>query len=145
MFFQDFLGGITLNRMPSENGSRESTSSSSALPPMVIIWYISFSRREIREKPCIKPSSRNLRSSSHRFLAVSRDDTAVWRSLLLAEYSSTRRRYSASTPSSTLTFWVFSSRIAISPLSESLSMSASSSLVYWGSSSTACSSPRSLY
>ena len=29
--------------MPSEKGSRESTSSSSASPPRVIIWYISFS------------------------------------------------------------------------------------------------------
>src|SRR4051812_9027665 len=41
MFFQLFLGGMTLNRMPSEKGSSESTSSSSALPPIVIIWYIS--------------------------------------------------------------------------------------------------------
>lgn len=37
MFFQLFLGGRTLNTMPSENGSRESTSSSSASPPRVII------------------------------------------------------------------------------------------------------------
>ena len=29
--------------MPSEKGSRESTSSSSASPPRVIIWYVSFS------------------------------------------------------------------------------------------------------
>ena len=37
MFFQLFLGGITLKIIPSENGSSESTSSSSALPPSVII------------------------------------------------------------------------------------------------------------
>ena len=37
MFFHDFLGGITLKIIPSENGSRESTNSSSALPPKVII------------------------------------------------------------------------------------------------------------
>jgi hypothetical protein len=34
-----------LKTMPSEKGSRESTSSSSASPPSVIIWYISFSLR----------------------------------------------------------------------------------------------------
>ena len=33
----------TEKTMPSENGSKESTSSSSASPPSVIIWYISFS------------------------------------------------------------------------------------------------------
>jgi len=33
MFFQDFLGGRTLNTIPSEKGSRLSTSSSSASPP----------------------------------------------------------------------------------------------------------------
>jgi hypothetical protein len=38
MFFQLFLGGITLNNIPSENGSRLSTSSNSAFPPMVIIY-----------------------------------------------------------------------------------------------------------
>ncbi len=43
MFFQLFLGGRTEKTMPSEKGSRESTSSSSASPPSVIIWYISFS------------------------------------------------------------------------------------------------------
>jgi hypothetical protein len=37
MFFHDFLGGITENIMPSEKGSRLSTSSSSAFPPSVII------------------------------------------------------------------------------------------------------------
>lgn len=38
MFFQLFLGGITEKMMPSENGSMLSTSSSSALPPSVIIY-----------------------------------------------------------------------------------------------------------
>ena len=42
MFFQDFLGGRTLKTIPSANGSRLSTNSSSASPPRVIIWYISF-------------------------------------------------------------------------------------------------------
>ena len=37
MFFQLFFGGRTEKTMPSENGSRESTSSNSASPPNVII------------------------------------------------------------------------------------------------------------
>lgn len=37
IFFQLFFGGLTLKTTPSENGSRESTSSSSASPPSVII------------------------------------------------------------------------------------------------------------
>lgn len=37
IFFQLFLGGLTLNTTPSEKGSKESTSSSSASPPSVII------------------------------------------------------------------------------------------------------------
>ena len=94
--------------------------------------------------PSMKPSRRNRRRSSQRFLAVSRDVTAVRRSLLREVCSSTRRRYSARTPSSTLTFWVFSSSAAISALRVSLLMSESSSLVYRGSSSASCSSPRSL-
>lgn len=41
MHFQLFLGGLTLKTTPSENGSKESTSSSSASPPSVIIcWQI---------------------------------------------------------------------------------------------------------
>ncbi|KAH3679833.1 hypothetical protein WICPIJ_008495 [Wickerhamomyces pijperi] len=51
MFFHDFFGGITENKIPSENGSNESTSSNSALPPIVIIWYISFNVVEIMLKP----------------------------------------------------------------------------------------------
>lgn len=38
MFLQLFLGGITLKMIPSEKGSILSTSSSSALPPKVIIY-----------------------------------------------------------------------------------------------------------
>lgn len=37
IFFQLFFGGLTLKTTPSEKGSRESTSSSSASPPRVII------------------------------------------------------------------------------------------------------------
>lgn len=36
MFFQLFFGGMTLKVTPSENGSSESTSSSSAFPPKVM-------------------------------------------------------------------------------------------------------------
>jgi hypothetical protein len=38
MFFQLFLGGMTLKIIPSEKGSMLSTNSSSALPPKVIIY-----------------------------------------------------------------------------------------------------------
>lgn len=38
IFFQLFLGGLTLKTTPSEKGSKESTSSSSASPPSVIIY-----------------------------------------------------------------------------------------------------------
>lgn len=38
IFFQLFFGGLTLKTTPSEKGSRESTSSSSASPPNVIIY-----------------------------------------------------------------------------------------------------------
>lgn len=37
IFFQLFLGGLTLKTTPSEKGSKESTNSSSASPPRVII------------------------------------------------------------------------------------------------------------
>ena len=43
-----------LNTMPSLNGSRVSTNSSSASPPSVIIWYISFNLLVMCEKPCAK-------------------------------------------------------------------------------------------
>ena len=42
-----------LNTMPSLNGSRVSTNSSSASPPSVIIWYISFNLLVMCEKPCV--------------------------------------------------------------------------------------------
>ena len=48
----------------SEKGSRESTSSSSASPPRVIIWYISFRRRLMQLKPAMNSSRRLLRTSS---------------------------------------------------------------------------------
>ena len=38
IFFQLFLGGMTLKMIPSEKGSMLSTNSSSALPPRVIIY-----------------------------------------------------------------------------------------------------------
>ena len=37
IFFQLLRGGLTLNTIPSENGSKLSTSSNSASPPSVII------------------------------------------------------------------------------------------------------------
>ena len=49
----------------SAKGSRESTSSNSASPPKVIIWYISFSLSEIAAKPAMNSSSRALRSPSY--------------------------------------------------------------------------------
>ena len=51
--------------LTSEKGSRESTSSSSASPPRVIIWYISFSLRLMTLKPAMNSSSRLLRSPSY--------------------------------------------------------------------------------
>jgi len=80
MFFQLFLGGMTLKTMPSEKGSRLSTSSSSALPPSVIIWYISLSLRVICVKPAMKVSSRRLRSSSYAALTWSRCAVTVFKS-----------------------------------------------------------------
>ena len=62
--FHDFLGGRTENATPSLNGSSESTSSNSASPPSVSIWYISFSWREMSEKPAMNSTSRCLRTPS---------------------------------------------------------------------------------
>ncbi|KAL7350583.1 hypothetical protein ACKS0A_03022 [Histoplasma ohiense] len=132
MFFQLFLGGMTENKMPSEKGSRESTSSSSALPPIVIIWYISFSRSEMVLNPSIKPVRRRERRVSRRDFALSRLSSAVARSAERDSCSATRRRYSPRTERSTEAFWVFSSRAAMTALSDSLLISASSSLVYIG-------------
>lgn len=53
-----------LKTIPSENGSRLSTSSSSASPPRVIIWYISFRYSLIVPNPFMNMSSRCLRMSS---------------------------------------------------------------------------------
>lgn len=46
IFFQLFFGGMTLNSIPSENGSKLSTSSNSALPPIVIIYHVSLLVKE---------------------------------------------------------------------------------------------------
>jgi len=129
IFFQLFFGGMTLNKIPSEKGSRLSTSSSSALPPIVIIWYISFKRNEMVLKPVMKPSRRSERRSSCRFLAASRALREVIRSVVRAACSSTRRRYSVRTERSTETDCVRSSSVAMALLRRGLSRSASSSLV----------------
>mmetsp|Transcript_10739 Transcript_10739/g.28698 ORF Transcript_10739/g.28698 Transcript_10739/m.28698 type:complete len:219 (-) Transcript_10739:59-715(-) len=50
--------------MPSAKGSSVSTSSSSASPPRVIIWYISFSFMEMTEKPSMNCSRRCCRRPS---------------------------------------------------------------------------------
>ena len=47
IFFQLFFGGLTLKTTPSEKGSKESTSSSSASPPSVIIYRNLISRKGI--------------------------------------------------------------------------------------------------
>lgn len=74
--------------MPSENGSRESTSSSSASPPSVIIWYISFSLLVMTENPAMNSSNRCLRSSSKYFLCWSRRSVILSSSPTLCRYSS---------------------------------------------------------
>mmetsp|Transcript_37769 Transcript_37769/g.112193 ORF Transcript_37769/g.112193 Transcript_37769/m.112193 type:complete len:250 (-) Transcript_37769:2871-3620(-) len=58
--------------MPSLKGSSVSTSSSSASPPRVIIWYISFSFMEITEKPSMNSSRRCCRRPSRLRRASSR-------------------------------------------------------------------------
>src|SRR5271170_6595003 len=108
IFFQLFFGGITLNKIPSENGSKLSTSSNSAFPPIVIIWYISFNRKEIMLKPCINSSRRRLRRSSQSFLAESRVWIVVSRSLERSLNSVSRRWYSSKALKSTLMFWMVS-------------------------------------
>ena len=75
--------------MPSEKGSRESTSSNSASPPSVIIWYISFSLPVMTAKPVMNSSSRCLRRSSWYLRCLSRT-SVIWSS------SATRARYSSS-------------------------------------------------
>ena len=75
--------------MPSEKGSRESTSSSSASPPSVIIWYISLSRVVMTLKPAMNSSSRRRRRSSccRRWLLRT---SVMWSS------SATRLKYTSS-------------------------------------------------
>ena len=71
MFFQLFFGGLTLNTIPSMNGSSESTSSSSASPPRVIIWYISFSLSAMVLNPAMNSSSLLFLSPSYLPLTLS--------------------------------------------------------------------------
>mmetsp|Transcript_24402 Transcript_24402/g.76794 ORF Transcript_24402/g.76794 Transcript_24402/m.76794 type:complete len:216 (+) Transcript_24402:355-1002(+) len=97
MFFHDFLGGRTLKTMPSLKGSSESTSSSSASPPSVIIWYISLRRSPIVLKPAMNSASRCLRSSSKRRRCSSRCSVTESNSARRARHSASRARYSAST------------------------------------------------
>ena len=66
MFFQLFLGGITLKMMPSENGSILSTNSSSAFPPSVIIYP------HVSE---VLPSTRTLRTNLVHLLELQRNQT----------------------------------------------------------------------
>mmetsp|Transcript_13188 Transcript_13188/g.49311 ORF Transcript_13188/g.49311 Transcript_13188/m.49311 type:complete len:490 (-) Transcript_13188:1977-3446(-) len=87
MFFQLFFGGRTLNTIPSANGSRESTSSSSASPPKVIIWYISFSLMEMTLKPDMNSSSRVALSVSYVPLALSRSSVTFLKSSARVRYS----------------------------------------------------------
>mmetsp|Transcript_93753 Transcript_93753/g.264718 ORF Transcript_93753/g.264718 Transcript_93753/m.264718 type:complete len:231 (-) Transcript_93753:3296-3988(-) len=87
--FQLFFGGLTLKLMPSLNGSSVSTSSSSASPPSVIIWYISFNFMEMMEKPSMNSSSRCCRIASSL-----RRDSSRW--ACTASYSPRRVLCSAS-------------------------------------------------
>lgn len=85
IFFQLFLGGLTLKTIPSLNGSKLSKSSNSASPPKVIIWYISFSFNVIIPKPPINISNRCPLKASYSFLVA-------FRSRVLASRSATRSR-----------------------------------------------------
>mmetsp|Transcript_98266 Transcript_98266/g.278261 ORF Transcript_98266/g.278261 Transcript_98266/m.278261 type:complete len:230 (+) Transcript_98266:560-1249(+) len=75
--------------MPSLKGSSVSTSSSSASPPRVIIWYISLSFMEITEKPSMNSSKRVCLSTS----SWRRDSSRV---ACAASYSASRPLCSAS-------------------------------------------------
>ena len=75
--------------MPSEKGSKESTSSSSASPPSVIIWYISLSLYVITLNPAMNSSSLCLRKSSW-YVRWPSLNSVIWSS------SATRCRYSSS-------------------------------------------------
>lgn len=74
MFFQLFFGGMTLKMIPSENGSRESTNSSSAFPPSVIICRKLVSARR-------RPMRREKTNLIHLF-ELHRDDTETFHELL---------------------------------------------------------------
>lgn len=88
-----------LKTIPSENGSSESTSSSSASPPSVIIWYISFSLLVMTEKPAMNSLSRCWRSSSRYLRCWSR----AW---VISSNSATRFRYRSSCRGTTQTRYV---------------------------------------
>ncbi|KAH3669466.1 hypothetical protein OGAPHI_001587 [Ogataea philodendri] len=102
MFFHDFFGGITENRIPSENGSKESTSSSSAFPPMVIIWYICFNVSEIWLKPAMNSSSLCFLRFSHASFNSSRFTTDSFKSAFRSVNSLNRLAYSCKVSRSTV-------------------------------------------
>lgn len=130
IFFQLFLGGMTLKRMPSLKGSSESTSSSSAFPPSVMSWYMVFRWEEMVWKPVRKVVRRVLRRVVRRVLAVSRVWRAEVREVVRAVRSRARRRYSAMTVRSMEeAVEVFSSRVAMLARRWSLDLSWSSSRV----------------
>ena len=64
--------------LTSENGSSESTSSSSASPPRVIIWYISFSFRLMMLKADMNSSRRALRRLSYVVRACMQAEVGGW-------------------------------------------------------------------
>lgn len=123
IFFQLFLGGMTLKMIPSEKGSRESTSSNSAFPPSVIIcqptklvnksnlnneaeprrtWYIDLSCIEMIPNPSMNSLSLWFRRSSDNFFAASRSFVTDSRSAARWRNSFSLRAYSFSTERSRL-------------------------------------------
>lgn len=130
MFFQDFFGGITLKRIPSEKGSRLSTNSNSALPPSVMSWYMDFRCEEMVVKPVMNCVSRRERRSVSRVFAESRVRREALRSVVRVARSAQRRRYSPMTERSMAeALETFSSRAAMDPRRWSLDLSWSSSRV----------------
>mmetsp|Transcript_15268 Transcript_15268/g.43486 ORF Transcript_15268/g.43486 Transcript_15268/m.43486 type:complete len:257 (-) Transcript_15268:3265-4035(-) len=93
MCFQDFFGGRTLNTTPSENGSKESTNSSSASPPNVIIWYISLSFNVILANPAMNSSNLFFRKSSSFSRQVFLTSVAFSSSVSRSWYSDSFSRY----------------------------------------------------
>lgn len=55
IFFQLFFGGLTLKTTPSEKGSKESTNSSSASPPSVIICLLKDKDQKEKYHRCPAP------------------------------------------------------------------------------------------